>query len=126
VFSIAVDRTHTVLLVEFSDRLQPRDLIDLDRLVQPIAAVEAIEKAVVDLRRVTAIDVPLEQLIERASAGPVLPGRKVVFVVAGGPILGVTQQYAAQRKREGHDEITVVPDLDAAWRALGIDAPVFR
>jgi hypothetical protein len=125
VFSIAIDRTHTVLLVEFSDRLQPQDVADVDRLVEPIAATNALDKVVVDLRRVTAVDVPLEQLIERASAGPVLPGRRLVYVAAGGLILRLSRQFAAQRKSEGHGEIPIVPDLEAAWRLLGIDAPDF-
>ena len=125
-FSITVDRTHTVLLVEFSDRLQPQDLVDLDRLVEPIAAVEAVEKVVVDLRAVTAVDVPLERLIERASAGPVLPGRKLMFVAASGVALGFGRQYAMHREREGHDAIPIVPDLEAAWRMFGIAAPTFR
>ena len=81
-FSIAVDRTHKVLLVAFTDRVQVRDLADLDRLVRPIAATAALEKVVVDMRQVTEVEVPLEQWIERASAEPVLPGRKLVYVAA--------------------------------------------
>jgi hypothetical protein len=126
VFSIAIDRTHTVLLVEFTDRLETQDIADLDRLLRPIAATEALENAVVDLRRVTAIEVPLEQLIDRASAGPVLPGRKLVFVATGGLGLNLSRQYAAYREREGHDAIPIAPDLEAAWRLLGIARPTFR
>ncbi len=124
-FSIAVDRTHTVLRVTFADRLQVQDIADLDRLVRPLAATAALEKVVVDLRQVTEIDMPLEQLVERASAKPVLPGRRLVFVAAAGLGLNVSRQYAAYRKREGHDAIPIVPDLEAAWRMLGLDTPTF-
>jgi hypothetical protein len=125
VFSLAVDRTHTVLLVTFADRLQDQDLTDLDRLVRPLAATGALEKAVVDLRQVMAIDMPLEQLVERASGKPVLPGRKLVFVAASGLALSIGRQYAAYREREGHDTISIVPDLEAAWRLFGMDPPIF-
>jgi hypothetical protein len=125
VFSIAIDRTHTVLLVTFTDRLQVQDLADLDRLVRPIAATRALEKAVVDLRQVTAIDMPLEQLIERASGKPVLPRRTLIFVATVGLGLNISRQYAAYREREGHDAIPIVPDPEAAWRVLGIDPPTF-
>jgi hypothetical protein len=125
VFSIAVDRTHTVLRVTFTDRLQIQDLADLDRLVRPLAATEALEKVVVDLRQIAEIDMPLEQLIERASAKPVLPGRKLIFVAAAGLALNISRQYAAYREREGQDVIAIVPDLEAAWRILGIDPPTF-
>lgn len=125
VFSIAVDRTHTVLLVIFTDRMQVQDIADLDRLVRPLAATEALENVVVDLREVAEIDVPLDQLIERASAKPVLPGRKLVFVAAAGLSLNVGRQYAAHRAQEGHDAISIVPDLEEAWRLLGIDPPIF-
>jgi hypothetical protein len=125
VFSIAVDRTHTVLLVSFTDRMQVQDVADLDRLVRPLAATEALEKVVVDLREVTEIDMPLEQLVERASAKPVLPGRKLIFVAAAGLGLNVSRQYAAYREHEGHDAIPIVPDLEEAWRLLGIDPPTF-
>lgn len=124
-FSIAVDRTHTILLVTFINRLQVQDIADLDRLVRPIAATGALEKAVVDLRQVMEIDVPLEQLVERASAEPVLPGRKLVFVAATGSALSISRQYAAFREHEGHDAIPIVPDLEAAWRVLGTDPPTF-
>jgi hypothetical protein len=126
VISIAIDRTHTVLLVEFTDRLQAQDIADLDRLIRPIAATGALENAVIDLRRVAAIDVPLEQVIDRATASPVLPGRKVVFVAAGGLGLNLSRQYAAYREREGYESIPIAPDLESAWRLLDIDPPIFR
>jgi hypothetical protein len=125
VFSIAVDRTHTVLLVAFTDRLQVQDIADLDRLVRPIAATGALKNVVVDMRQVTEIEVPFEQWAVRASAAPVLPGRKLVFVAAAGSVLNFCREYAAYRDREGHDAIPVVPDLEAAWRILAIDAPTF-
>jgi len=124
-FSIAVDRTHTVLLVVFSDRLQVQDIADLDRLIRPIAPTGALEKVIVDMRQVTMIDVPLEQWVERASAEPVLPGRQLMFVAADGSILRFCRQYAAYREREGHDEIAIVPDLESAWRVFGMEAPTF-
>jgi len=126
VFSIVVDRTHTVLLVEFSDRIQVQDLTDLNRLVAPVAPTNALQVAVVDLRRVTAIDVPLEEIIERASAPPALPGRKLVFVTGGGATLGLSRQFSALRERAGHGKILIVSDLEAAWHELGIAAPTFR
>lgn len=124
-FSIAVDRTHTVLLVTFTDRLQVRDIADLDRLVRPLAATGALRNAVVDLRQVVEIDVPLEQLVERASGEPVLPGRKLVFVAAAGLALNIGRQYAAYRERERQDAIPIVSDLEEAWRILEVDSPIF-
>lgn len=124
-FSIAVDRTHKVLLVAFTDRLQVQDIAGLDRLVRPIAATGAVESVVVDMRHVTEIEIPVEQWVERASGEPVLPGRKLVFVAAAGPVLDFCRQYAAYREREGHDAIPVVFDLEAAWRILGINPPTF-
>jgi hypothetical protein len=124
-FSIAVDRTHTVLLVTFTDRLQVRDIADLDRLVRPLAATGALRNAVVDLRQVVEIDVPLEQLVERASGEPVLPGRKLVFVAAAGLALNIGRQYAAYRERERQDAIPIVSDLEEAWRILEVDPPIF-
>ena len=124
-FSIVVDRTHTVLLIEFTQQVLPQDIADLDRLLAPIAATNAIDKVVVDLRRVTSVEVPLEEVIARASADPALPGRKQVFVTSGGATYNLCRQFAALRAREGHGEIPIVPDLEAAWRVLEVEPPVF-
>ena len=124
-FSIVVDQTHTVLLIEFTEQLLERDIVDLDRLLAPIAATNAIDKVVVDLRRVTAIDLPFDEVMRRATAGPALPGRKIVLVTEGGETLTIGQQFAARRASGGHGEIPVVPNLETAWRALNIETPVF-
>ena len=124
-FSIVVDQTHTVLLIEFTEQVLPQDVADLDRLLAPIAATNAIDKVVVDLRRVSTIDLPLEDVMQRARSNPSLPGRKMVFVAAGGTTLKVGQQFAAQRASKGYGEIPVVPDLEAAWRVLEIETPMF-
>jgi hypothetical protein len=125
VFSIVVDQTHTVMLIEFAEQVLPQDVADLDRLLAPIAPTSAIDKVVVDLRRVTAIDLPFEEVMQRARSDPSLPGRKMVFVTSGGTTLKVGRQFAAQRASQGHGEIAIVPDLEAAWRVLEIEAPVF-
>lgn len=124
-FSIVVDQTHTVLLIEFTEQVLPQDVADLDRLLAPIAATSAIDKVVVDLRRVSTIDLPLEDVMQRARSNPSLPGRKMVFVTAGGTTLKVGRQFAEQRASKGYGEIPVVPDLEAAWRVLNIETPMF-
>jgi len=124
-FSIVVDHTHTVLLIEFDEQVLAQDIADLDRLLAPIAGTNAIDKVVVDLRRVTAIDLPLEEMMQRARSDPTLPGRKVVLVTAGGDTLKVGQQFAAQRASKGHGEIPIVSDLEEAWRVLAIEKPIF-
>jgi hypothetical protein len=124
-FSIVVDQTHTVLLIEFTEQVLERDIVDLDRLLAPIAATNAIDKVVVDLRRVTAIDLPFAEVMRRATAEPALPGRKIVLVTEGGEILTISQEFAGQRASRGHGEIPVVPDLETAWRVLNIKTPMF-
>ena len=124
-FSIVVDQTHTVLLIEFNDLVLAQDIVDLRRLLAPIAATNAIDKVVVDLRRVTAIDLTVAELAERAQSDPALPGRKLVLVTSGGAILDFSRQLATHRASRGHGEVAIVPDLEAAWRVLGIVKPMF-
>ena len=102
-----------------------QDIADLDRLLAPVAATNAIDKVVVDLRRVTAVDLPLEELMRRARADPALPGRRIVLVTEGGDTLKIGRQFAAHRGSRGHGDIEIVPDLEAAWRVLAIEKPMF-
>jgi hypothetical protein len=49
----------------------------------------------------------------------------MVFVTPGGTALKVGREFAAERASKGHGEIPIVPDLDAAWRVLEIETPMF-
>jgi hypothetical protein len=126
VFSIAVDRTHTVLLVTLTGSLTPDDLRQLDMLAKPLVGVRSLHTVIVDLRGICDVEVPLDQLTARAEAGPVLGPRKEVFVAASPLALGVGRHVSAHRERAGHGTIPIVPDLAEAYRVAGIDPPVFR
>jgi hypothetical protein len=125
-FSIAVDVSHTLLLIRFSGLWTPEDFTQLDMLLRPMADVQSVDKVIVDLSGVSRVDVPIEQLIDRATGGPTLAGRKKVFVASSALPLRISKQFAAHRKAAGHGEAPVVQDLEDAYRTLGIDPPSFR
>jgi hypothetical protein len=125
VFSVAVDKSHTVLLVTLAGSLTEEDLRQLDVLAKPLVGVQSLDTVIVDLRNIRDVEVSIDQLAARAEAGPVLGPRKEVFVASSPLSLGLSRQVSAHRERGGHRPIPIVRDLEEAYRALGIDPPVF-
>jgi hypothetical protein len=126
VFSVAIDESHTVLLITLAGSLTEEDLRQLDMLAGPLVGIRSLDKVIVDLRTIRDVEVSLDRLAARAEAGPVLGPRNEVFVAASPLTLGVARQVSLHRERGGHRAIPIVPDLEAAYRTLGIDPPVFR
>ena len=119
--SITLDRSKTLLLVQFSGCLTADDFANLDRILTPIA--DRVEKMIIDLRAVSDIAVSFQDLIQRASAGPRLRGRKRVFLAASALTFGISRQFETYREGSGHESTPIVKTMEEACGVLGVEGP---
>ena len=125
-FSLAVDKAHKVLLMTVSGQLSADDFADLDVLLRPLATtVQSLDTVIIDLRSMAGVKIPMEQLVERARAGPPLVGRRHAWVVADPVVADLSRLFAEHREKAGHGATIIVRSLEEAYRAFDI-RPVFR
>ncbi|HSI01938.1 MAG TPA: hypothetical protein VLA02_15130 [Reyranella sp.] len=125
-FSLAVDETYQVLLITVSGELSADDFANADVLLRPlIKTAQSLDTVIIDLRSMSGFDMSMEQLIDRARAGPALRGRRHAFVVSDPYFSDISRLFAEHRERAGHGATTIVHSLEEAYRVFDIN-PVFR
>jgi hypothetical protein len=126
VFTLAVDQAHTVLLMTISGELTADDFADVDVLLRPlVTTAPSLNTVIIDLRAMSGLGMPMDQLMDRARTAPALAGRRHALVVSDPLVDGLSRLFADQRERAGHGTTTIVRSLEEAYRAFDIN-PVFR
>jgi hypothetical protein len=121
--SIELDRSKTLLRVQFGGCVTTDDLANLARMLTPIA--DRVEKVLIDLSNVSESALSLHDVIQRASAGPRLRGRKRVFLAASALTFAISRQFETYREGSGHEATPIVKTMEEACSLLGVEGPPF-
>jgi hypothetical protein len=124
-FSLALNRTHNVLLVTFGKQLAREQHQEMVAAVRTLVARHGNFDAIADFSAVEAFGLDFDYLRLLAQARPVLTGQKRVLVAPGDNIFGSLRVFATRQAMAG-DEPQVVRSLAEAFEHLGIDAPDFQ
>lgn len=125
-FKLLFDSRHRVLLTRLSGSYSHDDLVVRDRAVARFVARHGLVRGIMDFSAVESIDVPIERLVRRAHEPPLLPGQARVIVAPGGVAYEMNRVMVAHQLYSRKVEPVLVRSLEEAYRALGLDDPVFE
>lgn len=119
-FDLLYDRTHNVLLTRLSGSYCLDDIVVRDRQVTRFFERAGPAHRIADLTGITSVDVPLETIVGRFGSALKLPDLSTHLVASGEPGFGLARVITAHQYFSRRREMPIVPDLDAACRALGV------
>lgn len=118
-FQLLYDRTHNVLLTRLSGIYREEDIVLRDRQVATFVARHGLARGLMDFTAVTSVDIPMNVIVRRAHAPPVLPGKTRVIVASNEPSYSLNRVVAAHQYYSRKVEPLLVDSLRDAYRALG-------
>lgn len=121
-FQLLYDRQHNVLLTRLSGVYVEEDIVLRDKQVARFVAQHGLARGLTDFTDVTAIDIPMEIVVRRAHAPPMLAGQTRIIVAPGEPSYSFNRIVAAHQYYSWKVEPLVVDSLQQGYHALG-DAP---
>jgi hypothetical protein len=124
-FDIAYDAKHSVLLSRFFGTYSPADITLRDNAVRRFVAKNGLVRGLMDFSAVTAIDVPLDLLIQRAHQPGILTGHQRVIVAPTEPSYSFNRLVAAHQLFARKTEPVLVRSIGEAYDSLGIVNPAF-
>jgi hypothetical protein len=126
VFQLLFDARHTVLMSRFHGTYVEADICVRDKAVARFVARHGLARGIMDFSAVEAVDVPLDYILKRAQAPPVLPGQARVIVASREPAYSINRIVAAHQLYSRKVEPLLVGTLEEAYRALAITDPAFE
>src|SRR5579883_279895 len=124
-FDIAYDAKHSVLLSRFFGTYSPADITLRDNAVRWFVAKNGLVRGLMDFSAVTAIDVPLDLLIQRAHQPGILTGHQRVIVAPTEPSYSFNRLVAAHQLFARKTEPTLVRSVTDAHDVLRMVDPSF-
>jgi DNA-directed RNA polymerase subunit RPC12/RpoP len=118
-FRLLYDAARNVLLTELSGIYTEEDIVLRDRQVGRFVARHGLARGLMDYREVTRVDVPMEVIVRRAHAPPMLPGQTRVVVAPSEPAYSLNRIISAHQYFSRKVEPLMVPSPQDALRALG-------
>ena len=125
-FQLLFDARHTVLMSRFHGTFVEADICVRDRAVARFVARHGLARGIMDYSAVEAIDVPMDYILKRAQAPPVLAGQARVIVAPREPAYSLNRVVAAHQLYSRKVEPLLVGSLEEAYRALAISDPAFE
>jgi hypothetical protein len=126
VFDLLFDGRHVVLMSRFHGRYVAADITVRDNAVARFVARHGLARGIMDFSAVETIDVPMDFVLARCEAPPLLPGRTRVIVAPSEPAYSLNRVIAAHQLYNRKVEPLLVGTLADAYRALDIDKPAFE
>jgi hypothetical protein len=118
-FRLLYDAAHNVLLTELSGVYTEEDIVLRDRQVARFVARHGLARGLMDYSGVTRVEVPMDVIVRRAQAPPMLPGQTRVVVAPGEPAYSLNRIIVAHQYFSRKVEPLMVPSPRDAFRALG-------
>jgi hypothetical protein len=118
-FQLLYDRAYKVLLTRLSGVYTEEDIVLRDRQVARFVARHGLARGLMDYTGVTAIDIPMDVVVRRAQAPPMLPGQTRVVVAPNEPAYSLNRVIVAHQYFSRKVEPLVVESLQDAYYALG-------
>jgi hypothetical protein len=126
VFQLLFDARHTVLMSRFHGTYVEADICVRDKAAARFVAKNGLARGIMDFTAVEAVDVPMDYVLERTQAPPVLPGQARVIVASREPAYSFNRIVAAHQLYNRKVEPLLVGTLEEAYRALSITDPAFE
>jgi predicted RNA-binding Zn-ribbon protein involved in translation (DUF1610 family) len=118
-FQLLYDRVHNVLLTRLSGVYTEEDIVVRDRLVARFVARNGLARGLMDYTAVTRVDIPMDVIVRRAQAPPILPGQTRVVVAPNEPAYSLNRVIVAHQYFSRKVEPLMVASLQHANYALG-------
>ncbi len=118
-FQLLYDRIHNVLLTRLSGTYCEDDVSLRDKQVAAFVARHGLARGLMDYSGVTAVDMPMDVIVRRAQAPPLLPGQVRVIVAPDEPSYSLNRVIAAHQFFSRKVEPLLVRSLRDAYYALG-------
>jgi hypothetical protein len=126
VFDLLFDRRHVVLMSRFHGRYAAADIAVRDNAVVRFVAQHGLARGIMDFTAVEAIDVPIDYVLARCEAPPMLPGCTRVIVAPSEPAYSLNRVIAAYQLYSRKVEPLLVGTLEDAYCALDVTEPAFE
>jgi hypothetical protein len=126
VFQLLFDARHAVLMSRYHGTYVEADITLRDKAAARFVARNGLARGIMDFTAVEAIDVPMNYVLERTQAPPVLPGQARVIVAPREPAYSLNRIVAAHQLYNRKVEPLLVGTLEEAYRALSITDPAFE
>jgi hypothetical protein len=118
-FQLLYDAAHNVLLTRLTAVYTEEDIVLRDRQVRRFVARNGLARGLMDYTHVTKVDIPMDVIVRRAQAPPMLPGQTRVVVAANEPAYSLNRVIVAHQYFSRKVEPLVVDSLQNAYYALG-------
>lgn len=118
-FQLLYDAAHNVLLTQLSGVYSEEDIVLRDKQAARFVARNGLARGLMDYTRVTKVDIPMDLIIRRAQAPPILPGQTRVVVADNEPAYSLNRVIVAHQYFSRKVEPLVVDSLQDAYYALG-------
>ncbi len=118
-FRLLYDPDRKVLLTQLFGVYTEEDIFVRDRQVARFVARHGLARGLMDYSGVTRVDVPMDVIVRRAQAPPMLPGQTRVVVASTEPAYSLNRVIVAHQYFSRKVEPLVVNSLQDAYYALG-------
>jgi hypothetical protein len=118
-FRLLYDAARNVLLTELSGTYTEEDIVIRDRQLARFVARHGLARGLMDYAGVTRVDVPMDVIVRRAQAPPMLPGRTRIVVAPVEPAYSLNRVIIAHQYFSRKVEPLMVPSVQDAYRAFG-------
>lgn len=125
-FELLFDTRHNVLMTRFHGTYVADDIVLRDIAVGRFVATHGLARGILDYTDVEDIEVPMELVVRRGHAPPMLPGQMRVIVAPGKQTWEMSRLIAALQAYSRKIEPILVRSLEDAFRVMAIDDPRFE
>ena len=126
VFDLLFDARHNVLMTRFYGTYVADDIVLRDIAVGRFVARHGLARGILDYTDVEDIDVPMDLVVKRGHAPPMLPGQMRVIVAPGTQTWEMSRLIAALQAYSRKIEPIVVRSLGEAFERMAIVEPRFE
>jgi hypothetical protein len=119
VYELLHDERRNVLLTRLSGIYTEDDLALRDQQVARFVARRGLARGLMDYTGVTHVDIPMDTIVRRAHAPPLLPGQTRVVVASNEPAYSLNRVIIAHQYFSRKVEPLMVGSLQDAYWALG-------
>ena len=125
-FDLLFDARHNVLMTRFYGTYVADDIVLRDIAVGRFVARHGLARGILDYTDVEDIDVPMDLVVKRGHAPPMLPGQMRVIVAPGTQTWEMSRLIAALQAYSRKIEPIVVRSLGEAFERMAIVEPRFE
>ena len=125
-FELLFDAHHKILMTRFYGTYVADDIVLRDIAVGRFVTSHGLARGILDFTDVEEIDVPMDLVVRRGHAPPMLPGQMRVIVAPSKQTWEMSRLIAALQSYSRKIEPVLVRSLDEAFRVMAVDNPCFE